>query len=52
MLVTHDDESIYIAYSDPEYSSDDNVITLDKSSITVSRFLYLIRNMQSFRYLE
>ncbi|HAH3421364.1 TPA: hypothetical protein GF144_04940 [Escherichia coli] len=33
MLVTHDDESIYIAYSDPEYSSDDNVITLDKSSI-------------------
>lgn len=32
MLVTHDDESIYIAYSDPKFSSDDNVIILDKSS--------------------
>ncbi|CAH5975886.1 hypothetical protein AN2340V1_0734 [Klebsiella variicola] len=37
MLVTHDDESIYIAYSDPEYSSDDNVITLDKSSKNIEQ---------------
>ncbi|EGI6065976.1 hypothetical protein KAK48_000297 [Salmonella enterica] len=37
MLVTHDDESIYIAYSDPEYSSDDNVIALDKSSKNIEQ---------------
>ncbi|HBZ7679715.1 hypothetical protein WJ058_23205 [Klebsiella variicola] len=37
MLITHDDESIYIAYSDPEYSSDDNVIALDKSSKNIEQ---------------
>ncbi|MGV8001773.1 hypothetical protein QPK14_06450 [Photorhabdus temperata subsp. temperata] len=37
VLVTHDDESIYIAYSDPKYSSDDNVITLDKFSKNIEQ---------------
>lgn len=37
MLVTHDDESIYIAYSDPKFSPDDNVIILGKSSENVEQ---------------
>ncbi|EBO5291235.1 hypothetical protein PJ163_001685 [Salmonella enterica] len=37
MLVTHDDESIYIAYSDPKFSPDDNVIILGKSSKNVEQ---------------
>ncbi|MBK5144253.1 hypothetical protein I2494_11080 [Budviciaceae bacterium BWR-B9] len=32
MLVTHDDDSIYIAYSEPKFSPDDNVIIIDKAS--------------------
>ncbi|EHR8835708.1 hypothetical protein ABJ851_002001 [Shigella flexneri] len=37
MLVTHDDESIYIAYSAPKFSPDDNVIILGKSSENVEQ---------------
>ncbi|EDV3051181.1 TPA: hypothetical protein N2F65_004036 [Salmonella enterica] len=39
MLVTHDDESIYIAYSDPKFSPDDNVIILGKSSKNVEQVI-------------
>ncbi|PLL60196.1 hypothetical protein CWN04_04175, partial [Klebsiella michiganensis] len=39
MLVTHDDESIYIAYSDPKFSPDDNVIILGKSSKNVEQMV-------------
>ncbi|MER2910077.1 hypothetical protein [Morganella morganii] len=37
MLITHDDDNIYIAYSDPKFSPDDNVIILDKSSKNVEQ---------------
>lgn len=37
ILITHNDENIYITYSDPKHSSDDSIITLDKSSENIEQ---------------
>ncbi|QGN36319.1 hypothetical protein [Klebsiella oxytoca] len=37
MLITHDDDNIYIAYSAPKFSPDDNVIILGKFSENVEQ---------------
>lgn len=39
MLITHDGDNIYIAYSAPKFSPDDNVIVLDKSSENVEQVI-------------
>lgn len=48
MLVTHDDDNIYIAYSDPKFSPDDNVVILGKSSGNVEQVVIPVTQYAEF----